>query len=172
MAVSAQEYGLWINGEAVGGTDTRELVEPASGEPLGRVALGGEGEVDRAVEAARTALDGDWGRTPATERSRLLHALADAIVANRKELTELESRNVGKAISSVKAEVFAAVENFRFFASAISFWNFGSSRMQSKSVSASAMRTWYSPAIAKVPRSSLIAASLSPRWPARTQAKL
>jgi acyl-CoA reductase-like NAD-dependent aldehyde dehydrogenase len=119
MAVSAQEYGLWINGESVEGTDTRELTEPASGEPLGRVALGGEAEVDRAVEAARAALDGAWGKTAATERSRLLHALADAIVANRKELTELESRNVGKAISSVKAEVFGAVENFRFFASAI-----------------------------------------------------
>jgi acyl-CoA reductase-like NAD-dependent aldehyde dehydrogenase len=119
MAVSAQEYGLWINGESVEGTETRELTEPASGEALARVALGGEREVDRAVEAARAALDGDWGKTSATERSRLLHALADAIVANRKELTELESRNVGKAISSVKAEVFGAVENFRFFASAI-----------------------------------------------------
>jgi acyl-CoA reductase-like NAD-dependent aldehyde dehydrogenase len=119
MAVSAQEYGLWINGESVEGTETRELTEPASGEPLARVALGGEREVDRAVESARAALDGDWGKTPATERSRLLHALADAIVANRKELTELESRNVGKAISSVKAEMFGAVENFRFFASAI-----------------------------------------------------
>jgi aldehyde dehydrogenase (NAD+)/betaine-aldehyde dehydrogenase len=58
-------------------------------------------------------------KTPPTERSRLLHALADAIVANRKELAELESRNVGKAISSVKAELNQAVENFRFYASAI-----------------------------------------------------
>ena len=65
-------------------------------------ALAGEADVDRAVEAARAALDGAWGKTPATERSRLLHALADAIVANRAELTELESRNVGKAISSVE----------------------------------------------------------------------
>ena len=80
--------------------------------------MAGEQDVDRAVEAAAAALAGDWGRTPPTERSRLLHALADAILANRKELTELESRNVGKAISSVKAELFGAVENFRFFASA------------------------------------------------------
>src|SRR4029077_15240403 len=65
------------------------------------------------------ALDGPWGRTPASARSRLLHALGDAIAANRKELAELESRNVGKAISSVKAEVGGAVENFRFFASVI-----------------------------------------------------
>src|SRR6058998_2165383 len=119
MAVSAQEYGLWINGESVAGSDTRELTEPASGEPLARVALGGEPEVDRAVEAARAALDGDWGKTPPTERSRLLHALADAIQANRKELAELEARNVGKAISSVKAELAQGVENFRFYGSAI-----------------------------------------------------
>src|SRR4029077_10569776 len=81
--------------------------------------MAGEADVDRAVEAARGALDGPWGRTPPNGRARLLQALADAIVANRKELAELESRNVGKAISSVKAEVAGAVENFRFFASVV-----------------------------------------------------
>ena len=89
------------------------------GERVRRVALAGEADVDRAVEAARGALDGDWGKTPGTERARLLHALADAIVANRAELAELEARNVGKAISSVKAELHQAVENFRYYASAI-----------------------------------------------------
>jgi aldehyde dehydrogenase (NAD+)/betaine-aldehyde dehydrogenase len=122
MAVATErEYLLFINGEPAESADgeLRDLTEPATGEPLGKVALAGEKDVDRAVEAARAALDGDWGRTPPTERSRLLHALADAIVANRKELAELESRNVGKAISSVKLEVNQAVENFRFYASAI-----------------------------------------------------
>ena len=65
--------------------------------------MAGEADVDRAVDAARAALDGAWGQDAATERSRLFHALADAIVANRAELAELEARNVGKAISSVKA---------------------------------------------------------------------
>jgi aldehyde dehydrogenase (NAD+)/betaine-aldehyde dehydrogenase len=122
MAVATErEYGLFINGELVEpqSDETRELAEPASGELLATVALAGEGDVDRAVEAAQGALAGAWGKTPANERSRLLHALADAIVANRKELAELESRNVGKAISSVKAELSQAVENFRFYASAI-----------------------------------------------------
>ena len=81
--------------------------------------MAGEADVDRAVEAARAAVEGDWGRTPGTERARLLHALADAIVANRAELAELEARNVGKAISSVKAELHQAVENFRYYGSAI-----------------------------------------------------
>jgi len=117
-ATAEREAGLFIGGEQVEGSETRELVEPASGEPLATVQLAGEHEVDRAVEAARAAVAGDWGKTGGTERSRLLHALADAIAANRGELAELEARNVGKAISSVKAELFQAVENFRFFASA------------------------------------------------------
>src|SRR5918992_2285103 len=122
MAVAIErEYGLFINGELTepGDGEIRELTEPATGEPLAKVALAGERDAGRAVEGARAALEGDWGKTPPTERSRLLHALADAIVANRKELAELESRNVGKAISSVKAELNQAVENFRFYASAI-----------------------------------------------------
>ena len=121
MAVATREYLLFINGEATepAGGETRELIEPATGEPLATVAAAGTDDVDRAVDAARSALEGDWGRTPPTERSRLLHALADAIQANRKELSELEVRNVGKAMVSVKAELNQAVENFRFYASAI-----------------------------------------------------
>src|SRR5438477_2349800 len=95
------------------------MPEPATGEVLARAAMGGDADVDRAVAAARGALDGAWGKTPGTERSRLLHALADAIAANRKELAELEARNVGKAIFSVKAEIAGATENFRYYASAI-----------------------------------------------------
>jgi acyl-CoA reductase-like NAD-dependent aldehyde dehydrogenase len=122
MAVATgREYGLFINGELVepASGDVRDLTEPATGEPLGSAAMAGEQDVDNAVAAARSALDGPWGKTPPTERSRLLHALADAVVAQRKELAELEVRNVGKAISSVKAELHQAVENFRFYASAI-----------------------------------------------------
>jgi acyl-CoA reductase-like NAD-dependent aldehyde dehydrogenase len=123
MAVATErEYGLYIDGAVVepASGELRELREPATGEPLARVAMGGEADIDRAVAAARAALDGAWGKTPPTERSRLLHALADAIAANRKELAELESRNVGKAISSVKAEIAGATENFRYFAAATS----------------------------------------------------
>jgi aldehyde dehydrogenase (NAD+)/betaine-aldehyde dehydrogenase len=122
MAVATErEYLLFINGEPSepSGGELKELTEPATGEPLAKVAMASEADVDRAVDAARAALEGDWGKTPPTERSRLLHALADALVANRKELAELEVRNVGKAISSVKAELNQGIENFRFYASAI-----------------------------------------------------
>ena len=122
MAIATdREYGLVIGGESseAASGEVRELREPATGESLAKAAMAGETDVDRAVTAAREALDGAWGKTPATERARLLHALADAIVANRTELAELEARNGGKAIASVKAELHQAVENFRFYGSAV-----------------------------------------------------
>ena len=67
MAIAAgQELGLYINGESVDAAsgELRELSEPATGEPLARVAMAGEADIDRAVEAARAALDGPWGKTP------------------------------------------------------------------------------------------------------------
>ena len=100
MAVATdREYSLFINGESTESSsgELRELIEPATGAPLARVAVANEQDVDRAVDAARAALESDLGKTPPTKRSRLLHALADALVANRKELAELEARNVGKA---------------------------------------------------------------------------
>jgi acyl-CoA reductase-like NAD-dependent aldehyde dehydrogenase len=123
MAVATErDYGLYINGELVESSsgETHKLIEPATGEPLARTAVAAEADVDRAVEAARAALAAEWGKTPPTERGRLLHALADSIQANRKELAELEARNVGKAIASVKAELAQAIENFRFYGSAVS----------------------------------------------------
>ena len=119
--VTESEYGLFIDGEFVepASGEVRELAEPATGAPLARAAMAGPEDVDRAVAAARSALEGPWGKTPPNERSRLLHALADAVQANRRELGELETRNVGKALGNVKGEVATAVENFRFFASAI-----------------------------------------------------
>jgi acyl-CoA reductase-like NAD-dependent aldehyde dehydrogenase len=122
MAVATEkEYGLFIDGELVepASGEVRDLTEPATGAPLAKAAMAGPDDVDRAVAAARAALAGPWSKTPPNERSRLLHALADALHENRKEIAELETRNVGKALMSVKAELAQAVENFRFYGSAV-----------------------------------------------------
>jgi len=122
VAVATErEFGLFIGGEMVepASGEVRELSEPASGAALARCAMAGEGDVDHAVEAARGALEGAWGKTPATERSRLLHALADAIGGNRDELAELETRNAGKPIAAAKGEVAGAAEVLRYYAAGI-----------------------------------------------------
>ena len=123
MAIATgREYGLFIGGESVEAAsgDVRELAEPASGEPLARAAMAGPADVDRAVTAARAALDGAWGKTTPAERSRLLHALADALLAHRAELAELETRNAGKPIASTNGEVAGTAEVLRYYAGAVS----------------------------------------------------
>ena len=119
--VTVREWGLFIDGESVepSSGEMREIREPATGLLLAKAAMAGDADVDRSIEAARGALDGAWGKTPPSERSRLLHALADALSGARQDLAELEARNVGKAIASVKAELAQAVENFRYFGSAV-----------------------------------------------------
>jgi aldehyde dehydrogenase (NAD+)/betaine-aldehyde dehydrogenase len=122
VAVAAETLGLWINGESVEAGDggTFDVHNPATGELIATVAKAGTADVDAAVTAARTALTGKaWVRMGATARSRALHAFADLLSSNIDELAELETRNVGKAISSVKAEIHGAAEVLRYFASGI-----------------------------------------------------
>ncbi|HEY5248827.1 MAG TPA: aldehyde dehydrogenase family protein, partial [Dermatophilaceae bacterium] len=57
-------YGLFIGGEFVEAADgsTFETINPASEEVLAEVTQAGEGDTDRAVNAARQAFEGPWGR--------------------------------------------------------------------------------------------------------------
>jgi acyl-CoA reductase-like NAD-dependent aldehyde dehydrogenase len=119
MAVATErEYLLFINGESSepSGGELKELSEPATGEPLAKVAMANEADVDRAVDAARAALDGDWGRTPPTERSRLLHALADALVANRKESRPSSTRRSRTSVSTPRRSPRSAAARTRWAA--------------------------------------------------------
>ena len=94
--------------------------EPATGELLARAAMAGEADVDRAVAAARARARRRVGQDA---RHRALAPPARARRRDRREpqgaRRAREPRNVGKAISSVKAEIAGATENFRYYASAI-----------------------------------------------------
>jgi malonate-semialdehyde dehydrogenase (acetylating)/methylmalonate-semialdehyde dehydrogenase len=62
--------GRWHTPDA----STRDVINPATGEPLARVPLSSAADVDAAVAAAVRAFDG-WRRTPATERIQYLFKL-------------------------------------------------------------------------------------------------
>ena len=82
-------YQLLINGEWKPSESgrTRELIDPASGEPIAKVSEGNEEDVNRAVKAARDAFDkGPWKNTSALDRSKLLFKVADAMRAKRAHL--------------------------------------------------------------------------------------
>lgn len=109
---------LFIDGSWSAADDgaTFSSVDPSVGEPWISVAEAGPFDVDRAVLAARRAVDGPWGRVNAADRARTLWRIADQIDRNREPLAMLESRDNGKAVRETQAELAAVVRCFEFFA--------------------------------------------------------
>jgi aminobutyraldehyde dehydrogenase len=119
MSVSVTEYKNFVGGEWVESTtgETMEVLNPATGEAIAEVPRGGEKDVERAVAAAAKAWE-EWSAKTPKDRSELLLALADLIDEHADELTELESRNVGKPMSIARDEMPFSADNLRFFAGA------------------------------------------------------
>ncbi len=88
----ARRHLLFIGGQWVEPADRSEVPvhDPATEALLTRVACGGEADIDRAVAAARAALNGEWSRLNSHQRSRLIWRLADELEAHLDLATELE----------------------------------------------------------------------------------
>jgi aminomuconate-semialdehyde/2-hydroxymuconate-6-semialdehyde dehydrogenase len=109
-----------INGEltpSVNGA-TFDTVNPASGELICKVSLGGAPEVAAAVAAAdRAWREGPWARTTASERAAILRRIGDEILLRKHALAELESVDSGKPISeTLNGDIPRAAANFHFYA--------------------------------------------------------
>lgn len=122
-AVKVKErYQLFINGQFIESAsgETFDTYNPATGAVLAKVAKGGKEDVDRAVQAARRAFDETrWPTWPANKRSRLLNKIAQLMRQRFEELVELEVLNSGKALSAAQGQVMQAIEDFEFYAGAI-----------------------------------------------------
>ena len=96
----APEYGLFLNGEFTPAADggALETVNPATEEPLARVAEAGPADVDRAVAAARAAYEQVWGPMPGAERAKYLYRIARLLQERSREFAVLESLDNGKPI--------------------------------------------------------------------------
>src|SRR5262249_31995495 len=93
-APAIKQTKLLIDNKWVDGSDggSFETLNPATGEVIGEVAAGTAADIDRAVKAARRALEeGPWSTMDAADRGRLLLRLADLVDTNAKELAALES---------------------------------------------------------------------------------
>jgi aldehyde dehydrogenase (NAD+) len=96
---------------------TFTVVDPALGTPIAEVASAGPSDVDRAVAAARVALEsGPWPSMRPAERGRLLFRIAGGIRARAEELAELESLDVGKTLREARVDVEVAARYFEFYA--------------------------------------------------------
>jgi aldehyde dehydrogenase (NAD+) len=98
--------------------ETIPVTCPSDGKVFTRIARGGAADVDAAVKAARAAFEGEWGRTPAAERGRLLSRLGERIAAHAEELAQLEARDTGKPLKQARADMVAAARYFEFYGGA------------------------------------------------------
>jgi betaine-aldehyde dehydrogenase/aminobutyraldehyde dehydrogenase len=108
-----------VGGELLDGVDgaMRDVLNPATGEVIGRVPEGSSADVERAMTAARAARI-PWRDTTPGERMEALLALADAVDRHADELAALESANVGKPMSLAAEELPLCSDELRFFAGA------------------------------------------------------
>ena len=111
---------MLIGGRWLDARDGRSLpvISPADGEAFDRIARGGAFEIDLAVQAARAALGGAWGRSTATERGRILQKIGQAVLEHAEELTQLEARDTGKPMSTARNDINVLARYFEFYGSA------------------------------------------------------
>jgi acyl-CoA reductase-like NAD-dependent aldehyde dehydrogenase len=115
--VSVPEFGLLIDGLEVEAStgETFSSLDPANGEPIGRLASAGADDVDTAVTAARLAYQERWRHVTPADRGRLLQEMARRLSDRVEELAVTESRDCGKRLRLARADVRIAARYFEFF---------------------------------------------------------
>lgn len=106
-----------IGGKAVDAADgsTFETISPIDLKPLATVARGKAEDIDSAAKAAKAAF-GEWSRMDGDKRKKILHKVADAIVARAEEIAFVECMDTGQALKFMSKAALRGAENFRFFA--------------------------------------------------------
>jgi malonate-semialdehyde dehydrogenase (acetylating) / methylmalonate-semialdehyde dehydrogenase len=99
--------GHWTDSSA---SEWREVINPATGEPLAKVPLSDAAEVNTAVEAAAAAFP-DWRRTPPEDRIQPLFKLKMLLEEHIDDIARILTRENGKTLAEAKAEMRRAIEN-------------------------------------------------------------
>jgi len=113
------EYGLFIDNEFTPARPrkTFQVINPATEEPLAKVAHASKPDVDRAVRAARRAYQTTWSRLPGSERAKYLYRIARILQERSREFAVVETMNSGKPIKESRdVDVPLAAAHFFYYA--------------------------------------------------------
>ncbi len=115
-----QKHRIFIDGQWLDACDGRTSVtlEPYTQGILASIAQGGAEDVERAVTAARRALDhSTWRTMKPLAREQLLFRFADLIEHNAQQLAEIEAIDMGKSVTFAKdVDVQGTIDTLRYFA--------------------------------------------------------
>ncbi len=87
-----------------------ELINPATGDSLGKVPLCGTTEVSEAVRAAREAFP-KWRETPVVQRARYLFKFKTLLEDNFDEIARLVTMENGKTLDEARGSFRRGIEN-------------------------------------------------------------
>lgn len=112
-----ETFKLFIDGKSVDAISgkTFESINPYTGRPWAVLADGGPADIDVAVQAARAAFTGEWGRKTGFERAAIMRNIAAAITANAERLALLEVRDSGKLMREMLGQLNALGTWYTYF---------------------------------------------------------
>ncbi len=90
-------------------------INPATGQQIATYTATDENQVEKALQAAEKAFN-IWRSTSFKERAVVLKAIANEIRAQKQQLAELATREMGKPIEQSIAEVEKCARTFDFYA--------------------------------------------------------
>ena len=107
---------LFINGHSVPSETKRtfEVINPATGKPMGDAAKASVADVEHALEAAQTAFK-QWSRTSGDERAAKLKAAATAIRDHERELASILTAEHGKPLGDAIKEIQGTASAFDYY---------------------------------------------------------
>ena len=107
--------GQWVS--ATGG-QTIDVINPCDAKAYAKLDRGTAADIDLAIQAARRAMEGAWGKLTATERGRILTKAGELIIKNAEVIAKIEALNTGKPMSVARADVVAVARYFEFYGGA------------------------------------------------------
>ncbi|MFP5386752.1 MAG: aldehyde dehydrogenase family protein [Bacteriovoracia bacterium] len=120
-----KEIKLFINGEFRTSTNSFTSENPANGEPVAKVYLPSEKDIDQAVDAAEAAFySKEWKEMDHIKRAELLETISEKMKERRNELTELEIADSGSCLRKAKADVHNAAAYFKVLAGQLRTFQF------------------------------------------------
>lgn len=105
--------GRWVASKS---KETRDVINPATGELLAKTPMSTAEEAQEAIEAAKTAYD-RWRSTPAQTRIRYLYRFRNLLEDHFEELSKTITTEHGKILDEARGEYRRAVENVEAAAS-------------------------------------------------------
>ena len=112
-----KEFKLFINNEWVDAADgkTFTTVNPATGEPVARLAQASAADVEKAAAAARRASE-QWAALYPEERGKLMCKVAGLIQEHAEEFAQVESAETGKTLHECRTiDIPFAVRAFEYY---------------------------------------------------------